>query len=769
MARDIAVSIDASLRQEIRLIDSIASDPDIIEASETGDYTTAQIELEAIYRRIGRDFFTFLLTDRNGIVRADAVFAQQIGVSLADRDYFLKAKAGQACVSGPMMPKGTATPGTPIIVVSTPVTDNGEFLGVAAMAFDTNFLMRILSHNKSGQTGLAFLINPDGLVLVHPNSEFNLKLQLLDQPGTEEIAKLLREQGSGTAFFTFQGVDKIVGLHRVELTGWVAAFTQSRREILAPMHKLLAALFITGIIILAATTLFIMVLSGRISRPIDKTLEMMEQVTRHSNDIIVQIGLDRNIVFANPAFEKITGSSPGDVLGRPLDVKTANNVPIEVIWSTLENGAPWLGRIEFQGNKPEAVKLDIMIMPLLDEFGAIQGYLEIGRDITAELMFERRVQQAQKLEAIGTLAGGIAHDFNNILSGIFGYAELALIKTDPNSETGTCVRQILAAAERARELVKQILTFSRKAEVELRPLSPRTIVSEALKLLRASIPATINIESKLESDSNILAEPTQIHQVVMNLFTNALHAIGEHSGTIRVELVDIVVDEEFIKSHPNIKPGNHVQLRISDTGSGIEPFILDHIFEPFFTTKSQGEGTGLGLAVVHGIVNNLGGIITVYSEMGQGTMFNVIIPALAEGEPESAPDNETIRYGTERIIVVDDEAAISATVEAILTSFGYRVTACSDSLEALLAIKADPDKFDLLITDQSMPQITGLEIVRDLREAGLDIPVILFSGFIDQRIEDVARELDISVLLTKPVNTYHLTEAIRKALDVEEG
>ena len=217
---------------------------------------------------------------------------------------------------------------------------------------------------------------------------------------------------------------------------------------------------------------------------------------------------------------------------------------------------------------------------------------KLGRDITAELMFEKRLQQAQKLEAIGTLAGGIAHDFNNILGAIFGYAELALMKTDSVEDTKRYIKQIKIASERARDLVSQILTFSRKTDIELRPLMPKLVMKEAIKLLRASIPAKIDIKSKLVSNSVIKAEPTQLHQIVMNLFTNAVHAMGDQAGTITLELEDFIVAEEFTKTHPNIQRGKHVKIRVSDSGSGINPEILDKIFEPFFTTKSLGQGTG---------------------------------------------------------------------------------------------------------------------------------------------------------------------------------
>jgi len=639
IAKDISASIDERLNQEIRQTLAIAADPDIIEAARTGDYNVAQIELESIYERIGMDFFTILLADRYGIIKADAFFPQQIGINISDRDYFIKAKEGETSVVGPFLPRGSATPGEPVIVVCAPILDKNEFYGICALVFNTDFLVDILSRKKHGQTGHAFLINAEGLVLAHPKREFIYKLHLLDQPGTEEIKKLILGKMSGTAFYSFDGSEMIVGLAKMNLTGWIAAFAQSRREIMSPVDRILRAMFISGMIFLVITLLIIISFSSKISDPIHKIMEMMKHVMQHSNEIIMQIGLDRKIIFANPAFEKITGLKLDSVIGSEPNLDTPNNIPKEAIWESLEAGTPWSGRVAFKGSAPDPITLDVMLVPFIDDHNAVQGYLEIGRDITGELMYEKKLHQTQKLEAIGTLAGGIAHDFNNILGMIFGYAELALMKKDIDPETENYIEEILLASERARDLVSQILTFSRKTEVTLKPLAPKDVLKEALKLLRASIPATINIESKIESDSVIMAAPTQVHQVVMNLFTNAVHAIGEKNGTIKLELEDFMVDEEFTKTHPDINQGKHIILRVSDTGSGIKTETLDHIFEPFFTTKSQGKGTGLGLSVVHGIVKRLNGIITIYSELGKGTTFNIIIPCVTMDD-SNQPHND---------------------------------------------------------------------------------------------------------------------------------
>ena len=765
MARDTSDLIGAILMQEVRIVSAIAADPDILGAVKKDDFQVAQEHLEAIHKRIGRDLFTIFITDKRGTARADAIFKQQIGLSLSDREYFLRGKKGQTSVTGPLPARGTATPGDTIIVVSAPIRENKEFYGIVAMAFSADFLTELLGRKNMGRTGYAFLINSQGLVLVHPKKELNLKFNLLMQPGTEAIGEAIKDGKTGTVFYSFEGVAKVAGLAKVESTGWITAFTQNKSEIMAPVNQTLMAILISGIAFLLTTILIIIYVYSRISSPIQRMMDVTKQVTRHSTEIMLQLGLDRKVKSVNSAFEKITGRKNKEMIGTGLEYQQFHNVSQEELWEALERGETWSGRVQIKDAYGNPAVLDVMILPLKTERDEIQGYLELGRDVTTEVMYEKRLNQAHKLEAIGTLAGGIAHDFNNILGGIMGYAELSLMKKDSAEDTARYIEEIISASERARDLISRILTFSRKTEVDLRPISVRLVLEEALKLLRASIPATIEIQTVISSDSNVMGEATQLHQVVMNLFTNAVHAMGSKPGTINVELEDFEVDEEFIKSHPNIKKGKHVLLRISDSGKGIDPEVIDNIFNPFFTTKAQGEGTGLGLSVVHGIVNNMGGIITVYSEPGKGTVFNVFMPAEdAEAEPSAWTPGPPAEAGTERIALVDDETSIASTMESILTSLGYRVHSFSDGREALETIKGNPAEFDLVITDFSMPRVTGLDLARNLREAKVHIPIILTSGYLDKEVEDEARTVGVKEFMIKPVSIAQLTETIRRAL-----
>ena len=668
-----------------------------------------------------------------------------------------------------MTAKGKVTPDEPIIILCTPIIDDGKFVGAAVTVFDTTFLLGILSKKKAGTTGYAYLINSDGLVLVHPKKEFIFNFNILNQSGTREFDRLMKTRTTGTASYWFDGSEFIAGLSSVELTDWIAVFRQSREEITAPVKDILSSILIGGIIFMFSSIIIIIFISTKFSYPISKIIETMKYVTKHSSEVILQIGLDRKIVFANPAYEKITGLKSGEIVGTIPILENPANIPVEDIWLLIEAGITWSGRITLKNNRADLITLDVMLIPLMDEDGVIQGYLQIGRDITADLMFEKRLQQSQKLEAIGTLAGGIAHDFNNILSGIFGFAELSLIKKDSAKDVENYVKEIMLAAKRARDLVRQILTFSRKTEVELRPLNPKSVIKEALKLLRASIPASIEIEEQITSDSVILAEPTQIHQLIMNIFTNAVHAIGEKVGRIAIELNDFLVNDEFIRTHPDIKPGKHILIRITDNGCGMEPETLEHIFDPFYTTKTGGQGSGLGLSVVHGIVKNLDGVISVYSEIGLGTVFNIIIPSIKADELDIQKTDSTIKKGEDRIIIIDDETSISTAMQHILTSLGYKVTAYTDSRKGLAAIHNNSHNYDIVITDHSMPQITGLDIAKDLKQSGINIPVILISGYLGKDMEMVAREIGISEILIKPISTYQLTDAIQRVSNKEKS
>ena len=377
-----------------------------------------------------------------------------------------------------------------------------------------------------------------------------------------------------------------------------------------------------------------------------------------------------------------------------------------------------------------------------------------------------QLQQSQKMEAIGTLAGGIAHDFNNILAAIIGYAEMARDGSVEGLPVGDDIEQILQGGYRARDLVKQILTFSRQSEIPPRPLQPALVVGEAIDLLRSSLPSTILIEPNIDSNvGTILADPTQIHQIVMNLGTNAFHAMEVDGGTLTIILREKIVTENQVDTISTIIPGNYIELSVRDTGVGISPEKVEKIFDPYFTTKAVNKGTGMGLAVIHGIVQNYGGYITCESSLGKGTIFYVLFPIVDESIEQSKKHVISVRTGTEHILFVDDEERIADMEKIMLERLGYRVTARKSSLEALTTFQDNPDAFDLVITDQTMPKMTGAAMAERMLQIRPALPIILCTGFSSTMTKEKAVSIGIKAFAHKPLSQRELTEKIREVLD----
>lgn len=395
--------------------------------------------------------------------------------------------------------------------------------------------------------------------------------------------------------------------------------------------------------------------------------------------------------------------------------------------------------------------------------------MAINRHRTQEehdkLMSELR--QSQKMEAIGTLAGGIAHDFNNILTALLGYLELAKLKAKQGGDVSNYLDHIYIAFDRAKNLVKQILTFSRQSEHELKPVQVHLIAKEAIKLLRASIPATIEIQQDISSDCGYVnADPTQIHQVFMNLCTNAYHAMLDSGGTLGITISEKSLTPEDHIANIALPPGRYLKIEINDTGYGMDEDTRKRIFEPYFTTKKKGGGTGLGLAVVHGIVKNHHGHITAYSEKDVGSSFHIYLPLISSGVKYSPTDcqEETVG-GHERILFVDDEEPIAQLGILILENLGYQITSFTDSKKALLEFKENPQGYDLVITDMTMPNMTGVELALTVKEIRPNIPIILCTGFSEIINSNKAEALGIDAYVTKPVTTLEISKIIRKVLN----
>lgn len=390
-----------------------------------------------------------------------------------------------------------------------------------------------------------------------------------------------------------------------------------------------------------------------------------------------------------------------------------------------------------------------------------------------KVQLEAQLRQSHKMEAIGTMAGGIAHDFNNILAAVIGYTTLAKDNIPDGNSAQDDLKQVLNASSRAKELVSHILTFSRKSDSANSHvnINPGSIVKEVLKFQRSIIPTTIDIRSDIDENcGHITGDSTEIYQVIMNFCTNALQEMDEIGGTITVSLHNTDHFANELETRPDLRVGNYVRLSISDTGTGIDPKHIDRIFDPYFTTKGVGKGSGMGLAMVHGIVNKHGGFLTVESEPGQGATFNVFFPRVEEEcVPVSDDEIMEIPTGSERILFVDDEKDLVKIAESLIGSLGYSVTAVEDSAEALGLFREDPSRFDLVITDQTMPDITGTELSMHLLQIRPDVPIILCTGYSNIINEEKAKEIGIREYIMKPVDKNDIAILIRKVLDNAPG
>ncbi len=488
-----------------------------------------------------------------------------------------------------------------------------------------------------------------------------------------------------------------------------------------------------------------------------------------SPDPFVVYDNEGRVVYLNPAFTRVFGWSLDELKGKrvdfvPEDQKERTSRKIKELYAVRRQVAFETRRLTKDGTV-----LDVAVSAAYygGADGESEGMVVNLKDITEQKRLDRQLRQAQKMEAIGTMAAGIAHDFNNILAAMTGYTELALMDLPEDSPIRKNLEQVLKAGGRARNLVKQILSFSRQTEHEPKPIHIGPIIKEALKFLRASIPTSIEIKQRIDPKSGaVLADPTEIHQVVLNLCSNAAQAMRD-GGVLEVSLENMSFDRETLVGHFRVSPGRYLKLTVSDTGHGMDKETRERIFDPFFTTKERSEGTGLGLAVVHGIVRRHGGAISVYSEPGQGATFHIYLPALeseTEGE-QAAVGLEPLSTGTEHILFLDDEEALVEMGRQMLERLGYRVTTKTSSLEALEEFRAHPQRFDLVITDLTMPKMTGDKLALEMKKIRPDVPIIICTGYSYQIPAEKIDGSGVDRVITKPLVIGELAEAIREVLE----
>jgi PAS domain S-box-containing protein len=506
----------------------------------------------------------------------------------------------------------------------------------------------------------------------------------------------------------------------------------------------------------------------------EKQLNYFEKIVATSNDYLILVDQSLFIKACNKKFADAFGVNQWELKGKNLghffrDILGEDHF-MELAQTSKTRGKARTNLWYLFPKQTNKKLLHISISPEKTTEGRLDapGYLINIRDITQINKLEVQLRQAAKLEAIGTLAGGIAHDFNNILSAIIGYTELTLRQTPENQTVANNMEEVLKAADRAQSLIAQILTFSRQDEQAFQAVQLGSIVKEALKLLKASLPSTIEMNLKIESDQAIMADPTQIHQVIMNICTNAGHAMLQTGGMMTVQLSSEQMHAQELEGHPDLKPGHYLKLTVSDTGIGMSQEVRERIFEPFFTTKAKGKGTGLGLSVVHGIVRSHGGDITVYSEPGQGSVFNILFPAIEQKIKEPEKVGKLIPKGDETILLVDDEQVLVDIGKMSLEALGYKVVGETISPRALEIFSNNPNSFDIVITDMTMPKMTGEELSKRIRQINQKTPIIICTGFSSMLNEKKLADMGANGLLAKPVKTRDLALMIRSMLDPQK-
>lgn len=506
----------------------------------------------------------------------------------------------------------------------------------------------------------------------------------------------------------------------------------------------------------------------------------------HISDVIWLMDLkQQHLTYVSPSVERIRGCTPEECMAQSLEqilTPASHSHAIQFINDQLHKDRRMLqGRAvsleaEIYKKDRNAIWTETTVSLIRNSGHHPAMLLGVSRDITLrkhaeqeKIKLEDQLRQSKKMEAIGTLAGGIAHDFNNILSAIIGFTELGLDDAPEGSILSQNLEETYAAGKRAKELVRQILVFARQADNDLKPIQVSLIVKETLRFMRSTIPTSIQIESNIGSDSLIMGNPTQMHQIMINLCTNAAHAMEPDGGILAVGLADVIIGTPDSGPLPGMQPGQYVQLTVSDTGKGISPDIISSIFDPYFTTKAVGKGTGMGLAVVHGIVESYGGKIAVESTLNRGTVITVYLPVTMQDATFDDVELDAMPGGSERILLVDDETAIVNFGRQMLERLRYTVSTRTGSLEALALFRQMPQQFDLVITDLSMPNMTGTKLADELLAIRPDIPIILCTGYNDKIPKEGCEALGFKALAHKPIIRSDLARLIRQVLDEKKN
>jgi PAS domain S-box-containing protein len=726
-----------------------------------------------------RQIHLITITDAQGIQRHRSVGSSPPDLDVSDRSYFnaQRDRSAGLFMSEPLITRSEKRAG---IVLSRRLEDEtGAFTGVVAAVVNLEDLEKFYAAVNLGNGSAVHLLRDNGQLLVRDPP----------QPGAvgktfPQLSFALKEPSTGLAN-PIDGKQEFIAVAAVRDTPLVLAVTREKAVALQPWRD--------EAMRLAARTAVVALLGligiGMLSRQL-RRIEAGEHALRDSEEryALAMEGANEGHWDWDLATDRLYLSSTMAMLeGQGKDhvttTRTAWLTKIEIHPDDATRLEAAL-RDHFEGRTP-SFECEYRVRDgnwrwllargrcLRDEEGRPYRFVGSAIDATAQKQaqsdrdqMEAQLRQSQKMEAMGTLAGGIAHDFNNILGAILGYGELAQQESRPGSSLRRYVDNVMHAAERAKALVDRILGFSRSGLGERAYVHIQSVIEETLELIAASLPADIRLEkSLLAGDAALIGDSTQLHQVAMNLCTNAVHAM-EHGGVLSVSLERVDLAEAKLVSRGTLSAGPYVRLVISDTGVGITPDVLDRIFDPFFTTRGVGKGTGLGLSLVHGIVTDLGGAIHVDSVIGQGTTFEIWLPVTTDvGKPAVQAVRELPRGGGETVMIVDDEPTLVALAEEMLAGLGYEPVGFESSSIALQAFRAKPERFDLVLTDEAMPDLVGTELAREIRLLRSDVPIILMSGHGGAPLEHRAQAIGVREVLHKPLQRADLAESLVRALD----
>jgi PAS domain S-box-containing protein len=705
------------------------------------------------------------------------------------------------------------------IFLTVPVGDKTLVAG-----FSIEHLRAMIKTHLSDSDKVVLITDKNGQLIFHPN--LNFVREQRNYSNVEIVSKAISGD-YGINMFEMEGDSFIGSSSTISQNDWIVVVSQYKEKAFKPLFNLIAILITCFLIVVTFSLLWSRSVTKTLMYPLKQLQDQIKKIS-HGNyvvdmplqvysemesmaghfremastikerenviaiseerfrsifnsitDAIVMVDSERTIIMVNPAFTRIFGYTADETLGKNSSFLYADPEMYKLQGELRYNKDVVIDKsvyeINFKRKDGTFFPTENSGVHVKKPNGELTGFLAVIRDITEKkkehnqkIDMEKRLKQAQKMEAIGTLAGGIAHDFNNILSIIIGYTDILMFGFTTQSEEGQNLQNILDAGNRAKELVQQILSFSRQAQVEKIALKPQPIIRELMKMIRSSIPTTIEIKEDIVKDcGTVLADPTQLHQVLMNLCTNAFSAMENRVGTLSISLKVAKSVPPELEDFERLGK-KFVELSVSDTGHGIDLNIIDKIFDPFFTTKDKGKGTGMGLATTYGIVKGCGGTITVESVPDIKTAFTIYLPQSDEDEKNDLSLEESpLEHGDERILFVDDEEILAEMGGRMLGKLGYDVTVKKSSIGALSTFLYDPNKYDLIITDQTMPEMTGLDMSKNMLQERPDIPIILCTGYSTMVNEEVAKSHGIKGFILKPVSMTSISKLIRKIIDGE--